>query len=270
MPDNSLPLPTSISFDRAASFYDATRPLPPGVADEVAAGLCRLAGLSPGDRLLELGVGTGRLALPLSARGLAVFGIDLSPRMLDVLRTKASSCLVVEGDIAALPLADGAFAAILAVHVLHLVGGWRAALAEAARVLRPGGAFLLGWSQQDESSPLSQVRRRWREITAALGGRVGRPGEEDPQRIAAALGDLGFRRVAEGTVAAWRARSSPAEAARAIAARTFSDSWDVPDDLLQASLAQLRPWMERRYADPEAPAEVPHAFHSLVLRRPPG
>ncbi|HWC10529.1 MAG TPA: class I SAM-dependent methyltransferase [Acidimicrobiales bacterium] len=62
-----------------------------------------LAGLvAPGSRVLELGVGTGRLALPLAARGLEVHGVDSSPAMLARLRAKAGgeAVGVVEGDFA--------------------------------------------------------------------------------------------------------------------------------------------------------------------------
>ncbi len=53
-----------------------------------------LAGLARGGRVLELGVGTGRLALPLSARGVAVHGIELSPDMVEQLRLQPESAAV--------------------------------------------------------------------------------------------------------------------------------------------------------------------------------
>jgi len=58
------------------------------VSVEAAAGLCRMAGLQQGDWLLDLGVGTARLALALAERELVVFGIDLSRPMLEVLDGK--------------------------------------------------------------------------------------------------------------------------------------------------------------------------------------
>jgi ubiquinone/menaquinone biosynthesis C-methylase UbiE len=48
----------------------------------------RLAGLAGGGRVLEFGVGTGRIALPLTERGLDVWGIDGSPEMLKLLKEK--------------------------------------------------------------------------------------------------------------------------------------------------------------------------------------
>ena len=55
--------------------------------DEAADFLAELAGAGPA---LELGIGTGRIALPLAARGVAVHGIDASARMVEKLREKAA------------------------------------------------------------------------------------------------------------------------------------------------------------------------------------
>ena len=56
--------------------------------DATVARVAALAARRGGGRVLELGVGTGRLALPLAARGLAVTGVDASPEMLERLRAK--------------------------------------------------------------------------------------------------------------------------------------------------------------------------------------
>ena len=54
-----------VNFDRAASFYDATRALPDGVAEEVGDAILRRVAAGSDTRFLEVGIGTGRVALPL-------------------------------------------------------------------------------------------------------------------------------------------------------------------------------------------------------------
>lgn len=262
---------TSVAFDRAAAFYDRTRGFPPGIDAEVARGICRVAGLLPGDRLLELGIGTGRLALPLEQAGLAVWGIDLSRPMLEVLCSKpgAERVPVVEGDVCALPFPGAAFDAVLAVHVFHLVAGWREALREAARVLRPAGAFLLGWGgHADPGSPLGEVRERWRAAVVARGGSVDRPGEHDPRRVIAALEGLGFSVEAEEDVAQWATWTSLAEVLRTIEERVFSDAWGVPEEIHRAALDEVRGWLRGAGLDLQTPLEQKHTLHLAVLRRP--
>src|SRR5690349_8340353 len=75
-----------------------------------------LAGLAGGGAALELGIGTGRIALPLSARGVRVAGVDLSEAMLARLRAKSGgdAITVVVGDFATTRV-EGAFSLAYAV-----------------------------------------------------------------------------------------------------------------------------------------------------------
>ena len=77
-----------VNFDRAAAFYDATRALPDGVAEQVRDAVLDRVGARPGTRFLEVGVGTGRIALPFVRAGHAYCGVDLSAAMLGALREK--------------------------------------------------------------------------------------------------------------------------------------------------------------------------------------
>ena len=133
-----------VSFDRAADYYDATRGLPGEVAREVADLLS--SELSGKELCLEIGVGTGRIALPLAERGIALLGIDLAPTMLARLLANAGGNApfpLVTADVTSLPLTAASVDAVLACHVLHLIPDWQSALDEAGRVLRPGGVLLL-------------------------------------------------------------------------------------------------------------------------------
>lgn len=86
----------------------------PEVLDPVVDRLAELAG---GGRVLELAVGTGRVAVPLAGRGVDVTGIELSPAMLAVLRTKAdaSRIPVLLGDMASVR-APGEFSLVYLVY----------------------------------------------------------------------------------------------------------------------------------------------------------
>ncbi len=119
-----------------------------GAPDAVADGITDLAGGGP---VLELGVGTGRLALPLADRGLDVTGLDASPAMLGRLRAKpgADRITVVEGDMAdPLPGAgDGSFAVVLVgfntFFNLTTAEAQASCVAAVARLLCPGGRFVV-------------------------------------------------------------------------------------------------------------------------------
>jgi len=107
-----------------------------------------LAALAPGGQALEFAIGTGRVALPLSARGLAVYGIDSSEAMTEVLRGKPGGdrIPVIVGDMAQDSI-PGTFDLVYLVYnaITNLLTQAEqvACFRNAARHLRPGGRFVV-------------------------------------------------------------------------------------------------------------------------------
>jgi SAM-dependent methyltransferase len=95
----------------------------------------------PGGRTLEIGCGEGRVSRDLTARGHRVTALDASPTLLDAARERESAVEYVLGHAEALPFADASFDVVVAYNVLMDVADMPAAVAEAARVLSPGGCF---------------------------------------------------------------------------------------------------------------------------------
>lgn len=134
-------------FDSLAQRYDAWYQTPLGAwADRLEReAVFRLLALQPGERLLDLGAGTGRYVLEAARRGAVVTGVDASAGMLGVARSRVDSAVtLVQADLASLPFEDASFAAVLAVTSLCFVSQPDVVLREAARVLRPGGRLVLG------------------------------------------------------------------------------------------------------------------------------
>ena len=130
----------SVSFDRAADFYDQTRDLAEPVATHGLPALLDL--LSPHGRILDVGIGTGRIAVPLINLGADMIGVDLSLKMMAKLRQKQPTVRIAQADAAQLPFPAPTFDAALTTHVLHLIGPWREALHEFKRVIKPGGVYI--------------------------------------------------------------------------------------------------------------------------------
>jgi SAM-dependent methyltransferase len=132
--------------DRIAAYYDSLVDPAVGAATEPAVGF--LADLAGPGRALELGIGTGRIALPLAARGIAVEGIDASAAMIARLREKpgGADIPIALGDFADLGV-DGRFGLIYVVFntffgLLTQVDQVRC-FGNVARHLEDGGAFVL-------------------------------------------------------------------------------------------------------------------------------
>jgi SAM-dependent methyltransferase len=138
----------SITWDRdIAEVYDATYAamFEPSVLEPIVDLLAELAG---GGAALELAVGTGRVALPLSARGVRVQGIELSPHMVEQLRAKpaADAVPVTVGDMTTARV-PGTFTLVylLANTIMNVTtqDEQLAVFANAAAHLDPGGCFVV-------------------------------------------------------------------------------------------------------------------------------
>lgn len=97
----------------------------------------------PGERLLDLGIGTGLSALPFARLGLEVFGADASLEMLNLCRTKDIAVELAQFDLEDTPwrYANSFFHHAISCGVLHFVSDLDPIFQEAARVLRAGGMF---------------------------------------------------------------------------------------------------------------------------------
>jgi SAM-dependent methyltransferase len=138
--------------DGFADVYDQWYPGRDEVDDTVAL-VSALAG--PRGRVLELGVGTGRLAIPLAAAGLAVTGVDVSPAMLARLAEAdpTGTVTAVAGDMVE-DLPDGPFDVVLVAYntLFNLTddGEQEACFVAVARRLAPGGTFVVEAFVPDE------------------------------------------------------------------------------------------------------------------------
>lgn len=123
-----------------------------------------------GDRVLLAGVGTG-LDLPWLPQGPEYVGIDLTPAMLARAQRRAlllgRKCELVVGDVMALPHGDATFDRVIMHLILAVVPDPAGSLAEAARVLRPGGRILVldKFLRRDQRAPV-------RRLLSPLAGRL--------------------------------------------------------------------------------------------------
>jgi ubiquinone/menaquinone biosynthesis C-methylase UbiE len=97
----------------------------------------------PGLGTIEIGCGEGRVGRDLAARGHRVVGIDSSLTLLQHASTASAETSYALADGAALPFADGCFDLAVAYNSLQVVADMQGTVAEATRVLRPGGHFCL-------------------------------------------------------------------------------------------------------------------------------
>jgi demethylmenaquinone methyltransferase/2-methoxy-6-polyprenyl-1,4-benzoquinol methylase len=130
-------------FDRIAPVYDAMNRVMTVGLDRSWRRLAVEAVVQPGDRVLDACCGTGDLAVAAEREGGHVTGLDFSAAMLERARRKSAAIEWVEGDMLALPFADGSFDAATVGFGVRNVADLDAGVAELRRILRPGGRLAI-------------------------------------------------------------------------------------------------------------------------------
>lgn len=131
------------AWDRVAALYDLQLWLERRALDRTVT----LAGVTAGERLLDVATGTGGLLRRLAARPVwpaAAVGVDTSPAMLARARPLPDGWELMKADACSLPFADASFDVLTATYLLHTLDppARRAVLTECRRVLRPDGRLV--------------------------------------------------------------------------------------------------------------------------------
>ena len=222
---------------------------------DVAATVAVLAELADGGPVLELGVGTGRLALPLVERGLEVHGVDASAAMVDRLRGKpgGDAVRITVGDFAdvAVEVTGGfalAFVAFNTLFNLATVEDQQRCFTNVAARLRPGGTFVVeAFVPDPDGAP-------------AGGGLTTRSITTDRVELQATLADLDAQTISGSTITISTA---------GITLRPWHIRWATPAQLdAMARAAGLV--LAHRWADWGRIDHLPDdSRHVSVYRRPP-
>jgi demethylmenaquinone methyltransferase / 2-methoxy-6-polyprenyl-1,4-benzoquinol methylase len=164
-------------FDRIARIYDRMNSvMTAGMHHRWRERAADLARVGPGSRALDVGTGTGDLAIELARRGASVTGVDFAPAMLEVARGKAPHIAFERGDALALRHGPGEFDAVTVGFGARNFADLDRGLREMARVTRPGGRVVVLEITTPQRPPLAWFFRLWFDrVVPALGRLAGDP-----------------------------------------------------------------------------------------------
>lgn len=221
------------NYDRVAHLYDSTRGLSVEAELQVGDGLAAILKENGARSVLEVGVGTGRIAVPLAERGFQITGIDISKEMLRNLREKRRDIRVLLAESSALPFRPSSFDAILFSHILHLVPDSRAAIRAAVECVRPGGLLLNcthSYAPYPEQRAGERLNEIIREVTGQDGWAHGHRASAEPA-LAEVLGNSG---VAFETreIAHWTDVNTVRREVARLESRANSNTWAIPGEAM--------------------------------------
>ena len=163
-------------FDRVARGYDLLNSvMTAGLHHQWRRRAVELAGIGPGDRVLDVATGTGDLAIELAKRvgpSGEVIGSDFSEGMLELARKKAPQLRFEWGNALELPYADDAFDAATVGFGARNFSDIDRGLAELTRVVRPGGRVLILEMTTPSKPPLSTFFKLWFDRVVPLLGKL--------------------------------------------------------------------------------------------------
>lgn len=260
--------------------------MPAAASRAAAALLARRLRLAPGELLLDLGAGTGEVGAELCRllpAGSLYLALDLSPGMLRVFGAKAlrDNIAATAGSGARLarlaadaerswPIESGRAAAIFCSRAAHRLSS-SVFVAEARRVLRPGGRVFFGSLERSRDSVRAEMRRQMRRLLAETlagtpDGEAGEPGGRDSRRrhedLAAALGGT-VERVA---AASFEISERPADSLAGWRSKAGLAGLELPPEKQDEVLGRLEGWARERYVDLNRPWPAIERYELLIAR----
>ncbi len=210
---------------------------------------------------LEIGVGTGRFALPLARAGVRMSGVDISRDMLERLveNSNGTTVDVCLADATMLPFADHTFDSAIAVHVLHLIPRWQNAVDQLLRVVKPGGKFLAERGGRTEGDWWHELRRRF---LAEAGDPPWPPGLDRVEQLDEVMRARGAAiRFLPELVDVGKPTANDLLAA--LEAGIWSACWSLDEATRRRSAAVVRAWAEQNLGD----LDEPRPFRQLLTWR---
>lgn len=258
-------------YDRIAHLYDATRPLPTWVSDQIADRILQQVEATPQTRFLEPGIGTGRTGFPIIQRGYSYTGIDISMNMMNELRAKfprmPENLTLIQGDASHLPFADDVFDVVLTTHMLHCLTDPLEGLSEIRRVLNATGLFiacenLLSAQQQEIWTAFSRIIRQYPTKT--------KPRTEDKfnpfgDALEAKLQSQGAS-VEKITLAEWQQIESVEAVLHAFRSKAFGPCWLISEADFKEAITALEQWCMDHFGSAQATFTNHFQFDVTVAR----
>jgi ubiquinone/menaquinone biosynthesis C-methylase UbiE len=216
-------------------------------------------------KCLEIGVGTGRIALPLARAGVPIIGIDISREMLLrlVLNAGGTPPPIAVADATRLPFRDGAFASAIASHVFHLIPDWTRAIGELMRVVRPAGVVFASRGRRSGSGWEHQVSRRF---FVEAGDPPWPPGPNTIEEVDEHMRSRGAA-VRELTVLSVEGSMSIDELLANLEAGYWSACWSIDQPARVRAAAAARDWARTEFGDlaEQRPSLESSVWHTYVL-----
>jgi len=246
-------------FDGQAPQFDRRVGLPESDCRAIAAAVIALAGAGEGDRVLEIGAGTGMIGRWFLEHPVRYVGLDRSRGMLEVFRGRPGGGrggLVQADGARPWPLPAGAARVIFSSRAMHLLP-LAHVVDEVWRVGAGSGACLLGWVERDPESVKARMSREMQRLVRERGFT---PRTAGSRRFLAACRERGAAELPRTAVAHWPARHSPRQSLDSWRGKLGLGGLVLPPGVQESVLDELEAWARRTFGDLDAESSAEETY----------
>lgn len=260
----------SLDFDGMSKNYDKTRSFDENCFNHAINYIKNR--FSPGKyrRLLEPGIGNGRVAIPLAREGYNVFGIDISKRMLKNLREKLEkfheryNIDFKLADTTKIPLSENEFDIVIVVHLFYFIKDWKKAVNEIVRVVN--GPIILMHTGFGLEIPY--LNKRYKDLCRKYNNPISNIGVESTKQVVEYFEDLGYEsEIIENNLWQWKTRITVKEALKYIDERSYSYTIIPSEEIHSRVMQALNIELEKKYESLQKEIQIPNQIYLVIVRK---
>lgn len=261
-----------MSFSRVTKLYDETRVFDRDCFDSALDFLAERFPPSIFNKLLEPGIGTGRIAIPLAERGYQVTGVDISEEMLEFLKKRqlqARRLLPIslhKASVMKLPFPDAAFDIAVAVHLFYFIREWEKAVDEILRVLRQDGPLVLMHTGTGTEVPF--LNARYKELCSQEGCSIKEIGVKSNRDVVDYLVGFGCHIEWIRDRWQWTQRIQLNTALNYMKSRAYSFTTLVPNEVHLNAIKKLESESRQQFGSLTIEVEVPNQVYLVLVLHP--
>lgn len=252
------------SFDKQAGKYDRRAGLSETVCRQVARQVLEMAEVRSGDRVVEVGAGTGQIGQWFAIEPVQYLGFDLSEGMLEKFRQRLShtgdNCdlLVADGN-QQWPIASGTARAIFSSRALHLLRAEHV-VDEVFRVAQSDGAVLIvgGIQRQQESVP-ARMKQQMHQLLRKHGFQPRQKDRQSSQLVKLCCG-RGAKMIESVVVARWQVSRTPQQSLDSWHSKPGLAGIDLPGSVQEEILSELKAWAGATFGELLRPVESEEGY----------
>jgi SAM-dependent methyltransferase len=256
-----------VDFSANAPFYDRRHGAV--LLQDLARQLADCGELHPGSLVLDVGAGTGRVAIAFANLGYRTTALDPALQMLHRIRVKApeSPVRLVAGEGGRLPFAGKRFDAVILARILYLMADWEVVLQSVSDALKPGGCIFHEWGNGQADEVWVRVREKLRSLFRDAGVQTPfHPGARSEAEADPVLRQLGLVCTNELPIGPGPDMKLD-DFVEGIAAGEFSYTWRIPKSVQDSCIPLLKKWCEETF-DPAEHFPMPRELRWTIYRFP--